>query len=403
LVTGDQPDRLGPEPLAVPASLPVLPTSTEMMMALTGTTNTSANTAIRYLSQNQMAASSSLSKLSSGSRIVKASDDAASLAVGTKLKADVTALKQAAVNAGQASSLLQVADGGMSQISDILQRMKALAVEAQSGSVTDSERAFIDKEYQALGQQIDNIATETKFNSSILLDGSAANTVSMGATTFANPDASATASLTGSAQTGAFTVTYDGTDTFTLTKPDGTTDTVQVAWAAGQKVFDGSVDFKNSGVSVNLSNMDVTDNTVSVGFSVAGGASMSFQVGASASDTIAVNIANVDTGASGLNLIGTRVDTTTNATAASNSLDTAISTVNAARADMGALMSRFQFVSANLSTSVENLDAARSTLMDVDMATEMAKFSSEQVLTQAGVAMLAQANQMPQQMLRLLQ
>jgi flagellin len=374
-----------------------------MMMALTGTTNTSANTAIRYLSQNQMAASSSLSKLSSGSRIVRASDDAAGLAVGTKLKADVTALKQAAVNAGQASSLLQVADGGMSQISDILQRMKALAVEAQSGSVTDSERAFIDKEYQALSQQIDNIATETKFNSSILLDGSAANTLSMGATTFANPDASASASLTGSAQTGAFTVTYDGTNTFTLTKPDGTIDTVQVNWATGQKVFDGSVDFKNSGVSVNLSNMDVTDSTVSVGFTVAGGASMSFQVGASASDTIAVNIANVDTSASGLNLTGTKVDTTAGATAASNSLDTAISTVNAARADMGALMSRFQFVSANLSTSVENLDAARSTLMDVDMATEMAKFSSEQVLTQAGVAMLAQANQMPQQLLKLLQ
>src|SRR3954467_3186791 len=80
-----------------------------------------------------------------------------------------------------------------------------------------------------------------------------------------------------------------------VTKPDGTIDTVQVNWATGQKVFDGSVDFKNSGVSVNLSNMDVTDGSVSVGFNVAGGASMSFQVGASASDTIAVNIANVDT------------------------------------------------------------------------------------------------------------
>src|SRR5919199_2562157 len=222
--------------------MPVPPTSTEMMMALTGTTNTAANTAIRYLSQNQTAASSSLAKLSSGSRIVKASDDAASLAVGTELKADVSALKQAAVNAGQASSLLQVADGGMARISDILQRMKALAVEAQSGSVTDSERAFLDKEYQALGQQVDNIATETKFNSSILLDGSAANTLSMGAHTFANPDASASASLTGSAQAGAFTVTYDGTDTFTLTKPDGTTDTVQVKWGGTQKTFDGSID-----------------------------------------------------------------------------------------------------------------------------------------------------------------
>ncbi|MEZ5862508.1 MAG: flagellin, partial [Geminicoccaceae bacterium] len=108
-------------------------------MALTATTNTTANTALRYLSQNNAAASSSLAKLSSGSRIVKASDDAASLAIGTKIKADVTALKQAQVNAGQASSLLQVADGGLSQTTDILMRMKALAVQAQSGSVSDNE------------------------------------------------------------------------------------------------------------------------------------------------------------------------------------------------------------------------------------------------------------------------
>src|SRR5919206_830756 len=269
-------------------------------MSLTATTNTAANTALRYLSANNMSASSSLAKLSSGSRIVKASDDAASLAVGTKLKADVTALKQAAVNAGQASSLLQVADGGMSQISDILQRMKALAVQSQSGSVSNNERGYIDKEYQGLLTEVHDIATETKFNSSILLDGSAANTLSMGATTFGNPDASASASLTGAAQTGGFTVTYDGTDTFTLTKPDATTDTVQVAWGAGQKVFDGSVDFKNSGVSVNFSNMDVTDGSVSVGFTVAGGGSMSFQVGASASDTIAVNIPDVRTTALGI-------------------------------------------------------------------------------------------------------
>ncbi len=115
-------------------------------MALTGTTNTSANTAIRYLTQNTMMASSSLAKLSSGSRIVKASDDAASLAVGTKIKADVTALKQAAVNTAQASSLLQVADGGMARISDILQRMKALATQSSSGQLTDTERGYLNQE-----------------------------------------------------------------------------------------------------------------------------------------------------------------------------------------------------------------------------------------------------------------
>ena len=113
-------------------------------MALTGTTNTAANTALRYLSTNSSNASSSLAKLSSGSRIVKASDDAASLAVGTKIKADVAALKQAAVNAAQASSLLQVADGGMSRIADILQRMKALAVQAAVG-LGDRQRALLPR------------------------------------------------------------------------------------------------------------------------------------------------------------------------------------------------------------------------------------------------------------------
>ena len=145
-------------------------------MALTATTNISANTALRYLSQTR-GASSSLAKLSSGSRIVKASDDAASLAVGTKIKADVTALKQAAVNAGQASSLLQVADGGMSKVADILQRMKALAVQAQSGSVTDNERTFLDREYQQLTQQVDAIAGQTKFNGGQLINGSAGKTL----------------------------------------------------------------------------------------------------------------------------------------------------------------------------------------------------------------------------------
>jgi flagellin len=249
----------------------------EKVMALTGTTNTAANTALRYLSQNQMAANSSLAKLSSGSRIVKASDDAASLAVGTKIKADVTSLKQASVNASQASSLLQVADGGMARIADILQRMKALAVQSQSGSVADSERAFLDKEYQALVTQIDSIATQTKFSNAVLLNGSAANSLTMGTIAMANSDGSASASLSGAAsQIGTFTVTYDGTDTFTLTKPDATVETVQVGWGAGQLVYDGAINFQNAGVSVTFGNMDITDATVSVGFDVSGGGSLSF-------------------------------------------------------------------------------------------------------------------------------
>jgi flagellin len=224
----------------------------------------------------------------------------------------------------------------------------------------------------------------------------------MGTVTMANSDGSATAALSGAAsQTGTFTVTYDGTDTFTLTKPDATVETVQVAWPAGQLVFDGAINFQNAGVSVTFGNMDITDATVSVDFDVAGGGSLSFQVGTLASDSIAVSLADVRTSA----LFATTTDVTTsaNAVTASNAVDAAIATVNSVRSDLGALMSRFEFVSANLATSVENLDAARATLMDVDMAAEMSRFTSLQVLNQAGVAMLAQANQMPQNLLKLLQ
>ena len=111
-------------------------------MALSVATNTSAATAHRYLKTNDMEASRSLAKLSSGSRIVRASDDAASLAVGTKLKADVNALRQAQVNASHGSSVLQVADGALQQVSDILIRMKALATQAVTGSISDTERGY---------------------------------------------------------------------------------------------------------------------------------------------------------------------------------------------------------------------------------------------------------------------
>ena len=375
-------------------------------MALTGTTNTSAHTALRYLGQNQASASSSLAKLSSGSRIVKASDDAASLAVGTKLKADVTALKQAAVNAGQASSLLQVADGGMSKVSDILQRMKALAVQAQSGSVTDNERVFLDREYQQLVEQVDAIAGQTKFNGSQLINGSAGKALTSSFSTTAN---GITAMLSGNAAADAYTLAYDYTSgsslgQFTLTQTGSTiAHTIQFTHGATDVVYEGRIEFDTAGIQLNLSNFDFTTALAATDaqFTVAGSGTMSFQVGVDAGDTISVNLGDVRSTALGVG--STAITTSASAVAASNALDTAISSVNDSRASLGALMSRFEFASANVATSIENLDAARSTLLDVDMAAEMTQFTSLQVLTQAGVAMLAQANQMPQNLLKLLQ
>lgn len=134
-------------------------------------TNTAANTALRYVNLNTDRQNQLIGQLSSGSRIQRASDDAASLAIGTKLTADSTVLSQAAINAANAQAVLNTADGGLSQISDILQRLKALTTQAQSGSVDDASRANMDKEFQALLEEIDSIASGTRFNGQNLLDG----------------------------------------------------------------------------------------------------------------------------------------------------------------------------------------------------------------------------------------
>ena len=400
-------------------------------MALSGTTNTSANTALRYLSQNNSAASSSLAKLSSGSRIVKASDDAASLAVGTKIRADVTALKQAQVNAGQASSMLQVADGALAQTSDILMRMKALSVQAQSGSVSDNERNFLDKEFSALSAQIDDIANQTKFNGQTLLNGDTGITISAD-TDLAGVHISGTADVvTGTAgaanlsyvvtptATGTGAAAAEATVDFTYTDQAGDTFTASITLSAADKgSYDGSIVFEGTGVSLSLDNFNAgatatttTDSDLTVTSN-----DVSFQVGVSSADTIEVGLDDIRTTQLGNVSTGTLADadgagvgtgranirSKEGAIAAGNILDNAIAQINEDRANVGASISRFEFASANLATSIENLDAARSTLMDVDMASEMSNFSSKQVMMQASVAMLAQANQMPQQLLKLL-
>lgn len=134
-------------------------------------TNTAANTAVLYLNRNSEAQSKSLAKLSSGSNIVSASDDASGLAISTTLQTDITVLNQASTNAQQAQSVLETVDGGLSNIADILQRMKSLTAQSISGSVDNASRAYIDAEYSQLLSEIDGIVTSTTFNNTALLDG----------------------------------------------------------------------------------------------------------------------------------------------------------------------------------------------------------------------------------------
>lgn len=269
-------------------------------------TNTAANSAVYYLNVNSAQESQALSELSSGSRIVNASDDAAGLAISTRIESDVSVLEQAATNSSHAVSVLQTADGGASNISDILTQMKSLASEAASGTESDSDRTYINDEFQQLSSEIDSIASGTRYNDQSLLDG---------------------------------------TSSFA------------------------------SGVSV--------------------------MVGSNASDTITVTLSNLT--ASSLGVSSLDVTSQTDANTALTALDSAIDTVSAARAEIGAQESRFNFSSNSISTNEQNLESANSAITDVDVASEEATLSSAEVKTQAAVAAAAQANKMPQYLLNLLQ
>jgi flagellin len=269
-------------------------------------TNAAANAAVRYLNLNSAQETSSLSKLSSGSRITSASDDAAGLAISTRISSDVTTLQQAATNASQANSILQTADGGASNISDILARMKSLASESASGTTTNNSRTYIQSEFTSLSSEIDSIASGTRYSNQSLLDGTSA--------------------------------------------------------------------FSGTGVSV--------------------------LVGSSSTDKIFVTLTSLK--AADLNLGTLDVSTQTGAIAALGTLDSAIDTVSAARASIGAQESRFNFSADSISTQTQNLQSANSAIKDVDIAAEQAKLSSAMVKTQAAVSAEAAANQMPQYLLKLL-
>ncbi|MEQ9350509.1 MAG: flagellin, partial [Alphaproteobacteria bacterium] len=141
-------------------------------MALNIISNFAASVAHRNLTKTDMEVTGSLSKLSSGTRVLSAKDDAASLAIGSRLNAEVQAMKQASVNASQAVSMLQIADGAMAKTDDILVRMKSLSVQAGSGNLSSTERSLIDNEYQALLLEVDRIAQDTEFNGTALVNGS---------------------------------------------------------------------------------------------------------------------------------------------------------------------------------------------------------------------------------------
>ncbi|MCC4238958.1 flagellin N-terminal helical domain-containing protein [Thalassospira povalilytica] len=446
-------------------------------MALNIISNYAANVAHRNLTASDEMATRSLSKLSSGTRVVSARDDAASMAIGARLNATTQALKTATVNVGQANSMLQIADGGMATIDDILVRMKTLAVQSSSGNLSDTERGFLNDEFTELRDEIDRIASSTNFNGIQLLGDGGDVAIEFG-------DLAAAGS-------GEALVPVNGFDNFAITDNNyWATDTdtdltdnnfeVNINYGAGDQVImtvtstiDGAADrtqsidvtdFRTGGTTAIGAGESATLNfdelglsfTVNTNFSASVAAiradntgasdfgtdtdfngsgldsaagnvvtmaadngqqlanSIEFQVGGgnTANDRLSINLTSVDSGSLGTGVGGTEtalnaatVDIATAAAAQSTVevVTRAIDDLQRARAAVGTSQNRLDFAGQNLASTQENTESARSTLLDLDVAAEMTAFTSKQILVQSGVAMLAQANQMPQNLLRLLQ
>jgi flagellin len=273
--------------------------------------NISALEAHRWLSIADTNLARSLERLSSGYRINRAADDAAGLAISSRLRAQIRSLQQAQRNTEQAIAMIQVAEGTLDQIHNILERLKELATEAASDTVGSEDRAQINKEAQQLLAEIDRISKATKYADQQLLYGT-------------------------------------------------TTGTWTTSWSA----------------------------TIQVGYRNEG------------YDQIQIQFYQIDTGSLGISQLD--LSSLTSAQQALNALDSAIFSVAAFRADLGAYQNRLQYTASNLGVTVQNYLASDSTIRDTDMALEMVNFTKNQILVQTSMAMLTHANALPQHILALI-
>ena len=298
-------------------------------------TNMSANIATNALTRNERSMSSTMERLSTGIRINSAKDDAAGLAISSKMTSQINGLNQAVRNANDAISMIQVAEGAMGGMTDMLQRMRELAIQAISDSNTAADRTALDSEFDELKAAINDLAEDTEWNGTALLTGSAGSS---------------------------------GTVTF------------QIGANASQTIAVKFADFRTN-ETLNTSNV-VADEPLK-----------SLQTDSdSALDAVLGNSSTT----------GLNISTSSDAALALVGLADAINNVDSQRATLGASMSRLEYASDNLTNVAQNTSAARSRILDADYAAETTELARTQIIQQAATAMLAQANQSQQQVLALL-
>ncbi len=371
-------------------------------MAQTINTNVASLNAQRNLSRSQGLLNQSLERLSTGLRINSAKDDAAGLAISERFTTQIRGLNQAVRNASDGISLAQTAESALGELTNNLQRIRELAVQSANASNSASDRAALNAEVQQRIAEIDRIAKQTNFNGVKVLDGSAGTITfqvgaNVGETISVALNQGVTAEGVGTINTdagGAFTtltanatLTFGGTAAGTVALTTG--DTIDDAVSAINNANIAGVSaFVNALGTIQLisdqAGVTVLDSGTQTGL---GGAATVAEAGTLPSETLA----------------GVGVDTVAGSNFAIARVDSALTTVNGLRGTLGAVQNRFESTIVNLQTVSENLAASRGRIQDADFAAETANLTKAQILQQAGVSVLSQANAQPQLALSLLQ
>lgn len=371
--------------------------------------NVSAMISNNSLQRNDDALSSSLERLSSGLKINHGKDNPAGLAMAKRMNAQLKGLSVASQNASNGVSIIETADGAMSEMHDILQRIAELGVKANNGTMTDEDRETIDQEVQALKEELTRIKDDTHFNGQHLLNGE-----------FDLKGYTSDENVKVSYYSDAVPETVYEIESLTLTRDaDGNITDAEFTPAADSEfpkdaevteVKDNRVTIKGGNgfeLQLDLSNAPENVNTYPTGgadtlsVDLTGIGDMRLQIGANEGQILEIRIPEVSLANMGIEDID--MSTAEGALDALERIDGAIAYVSSVRSRLGAYQNRLESTIGNLDITSENMTASYSRIMDVDMAEEMIQYTTNQVLSQAGTSMLAQANERPSQVLQLLQ
>jgi flagellin len=384
--------------------------------------NTTAMNALSNYNGNNSALSSNLEKLSSGYRINSAADDAAGLAISEKMRAQIAGLEKAQDNTNDGVSLVQTAEGALTEVNSMLTRLTELATQSANGTYdNETDRVNIQEEADSILEEIDRIGDSTNFNGINLLDGSLSTVV--------NADASGTGITVSGGHLKANDAikvklndgvpTSLGSASFTIGSLTGTTSGLTITSAAtnpkdnsaGKYSFTITLDDtvskamydKYNDLTITFDTTDVGTGTTNVNTTVKSTGVLSLQVGDTNAEYqhVSVEIANMKS--DGLGLTDLDLSNQESAGAAIDTIKNAVNTVSLQRGKLGALQNRLDHTLNNLDATTQNITASESQIRDVDMAKEMTEYSKNNILVQAAQSMLAQANSMPQGVLQLLQ